>query len=50
MQQQPAQPGAMATMAGAGAGAVPNCPRCGSPLQFVAQYQRWYCTRENQYV
>jgi hypothetical protein len=51
--QQPAQQApqaAMPTMAGPGAGAAPNCPRCGSPLQFVAQYQRWYCTRENQYV
>jgi len=26
------------------------CPRCGQPLQFVAQYQRWYCGSEQQYV
>jgi hypothetical protein len=26
------------------------CPRCGTPLQFVAQYQRWFCPRENNYV
>jgi hypothetical protein len=30
--------------------AVPNCPRCGAQLQFVAQYQRWFCAREQQYV
>jgi hypothetical protein len=30
--------------------AVPNCSRCGQPLQFVAQYQRWFCAREQQYV
>jgi hypothetical protein len=30
--------------------AAPNCPRCGQPLQFVAQYQRWFCGREQQYV
>lgn len=26
------------------------CPRCGQPLQFVDQYQRWYCGHEQQYV
>lgn len=26
------------------------CPRCGKPLQFVAQYQRWFCAAEQQYV
>jgi hypothetical protein len=31
-------------------GGVPNCPRCGQPLQFVQQYQRWFCQREQQYV
>jgi len=29
---------------------VHNCPRCGTQLQFVAQYQRWYCPREQQYL
>ncbi|HEY5951060.1 MAG TPA: hypothetical protein VIV40_36465 [Kofleriaceae bacterium] len=29
---------------------VHNCPRCGTQLQFVAQYQRWFCPREQQYV
>jgi hypothetical protein len=28
----------------------PACPRCGQPLQFVAQYQRWFCGQEQQYV
>jgi hypothetical protein len=30
--------------------AAPSCPRCGQPLQFVAQYQRWFCGYEQQYV
>jgi len=30
--------------------AVPNCPRCGTQLHYVAQYQRWFCPREQQYV
>ena len=30
--------------------AAPNCPRCGTQLHFVAQYQRWFCPREQQYV
>jgi hypothetical protein len=29
---------------------IPNCPRCGQPLQYVQQYQRWFCAREQQYV
>jgi hypothetical protein len=29
---------------------VTKCPRCGEPLQFVQQYQRWFCGREQQYV
>jgi len=29
---------------------IPNCPRCGTQLHFVAQYQRWFCPREQQYV
>jgi hypothetical protein len=29
---------------------VHNCPRCGTQLHFVAQYQRWFCPREQQYV
>lgn len=30
--------------------AAPPCPRCGTPLEFVHQYQRWFCPREQQYV
>lgn len=30
--------------------AVHNCPRCGTQLHYVAQYQRWFCPREQQYV
>jgi hypothetical protein len=30
--------------------AAANCPRCGTQLHFVAQYQRWFCPREQQYV
>jgi hypothetical protein len=30
--------------------AAHSCPRCGQPLQFVAQYQRWFCGNEQQYV
>jgi hypothetical protein len=29
---------------------APNCPRCGTQLHFVAQYQRWFCPREQQYI
>jgi hypothetical protein len=29
---------------------MPSCPRCGTQLHFVAQYQRWFCPREQQYV
>ena len=30
--------------------AAPSCPRCGTQLHFVGQYQRWFCPREQQYV
>ena len=26
------------------------CPRCGTQLHWVQQYQRWFCPREQQYV
>lgn len=26
-----------------------NCPRCGRPLTYVYQYQRWHCPAENVY-
>jgi len=28
---------------------VPACPVCGSPLMWVPQYGRWYCTRCQAY-
>lgn len=42
---QPVQPGP----APAPPAQVPRCPRCGQPLEYVAQYQRWYCRAENVY-
>ncbi|HEX5063811.1 MAG TPA: hypothetical protein VFV99_30740 [Kofleriaceae bacterium] len=33
-----------------GAAPIHNCPRCGTQLHWVAQYQRWFCPREQQYV
>jgi len=27
----------------------PPCATCGAPLQFVHEYQRWYCHRCQQY-
>ncbi len=29
---------------------TPICPTCGGPLTYVAQYQRWYCYKEQKYV
>lgn len=40
-----AAPGAPSPMA-----APSTCPRCGQPLEYVAQYQRYFCRNENQYV
>ena|SRR2546426_10587461 len=31
------------------AAGTPHCPRCGRPLEYVYQYQRWYCRAENVY-
>jgi hypothetical protein len=31
-------------------GAAPICPKCGRPTTWVAQYSRWYCTNDQQYV
>lgn len=33
----------------AGPVAAPHCPRCGNPLTFVHEYQRWYCPTERVY-
>ncbi len=31
-------------------GAIRFCQNCGSPLTYVQEYQRWYCTAEQKYV
>jgi sporulation protein YlmC with PRC-barrel domain len=31
-------------------GQTPVCPICGEPLTYIAQYQRWYCYKDKQYV
>ena len=31
-------------------GAAPACPRCGKPTTWIAQYGRYYCTTDQQYV
>lgn len=28
---------------------APPCPKCGTPLTYVQQYQRWYCTVCREY-
>ena len=43
MAQQPmAQP--------AQAQSQPVCPKCGGPLTYIPQYQRWYCYKDKKYV
>lgn len=51
-QAKAAAPGLPAAQAVGGAApqAAGPCPKCGGQLQFVAQYQRWYCTACQQYV
>lgn len=29
---------------------APMCPTCGRPIQFVPQYNRWYCPAESRYL
>jgi hypothetical protein len=29
---------------------APNCPKCGRPTTFIAEYQRYYCYNDQQYV
>jgi NADH pyrophosphatase NudC (nudix superfamily) len=36
--------------AAAAAPAAQFCGRCGKPMQYVAQYQRWYCQGCQQYA
>jgi hypothetical protein len=43
MQQPLAQPSGQQS-------AMQACPRCSGQLQFVAQYQRWYCQQCQQYA
>ena len=47
--QPTAQPAAAAASTPA-PGASQFCPRCGKPLTFVAQYQRWFCQGCQQYA
>jgi hypothetical protein len=32
------------------AAGTPTCPRCGRPATWVAQYNRWYCYTDQQYL
>jgi hypothetical protein len=34
----------------AAAPAAPNCPKCGKPTAYIAQYGRYYCYADNLYV
>ncbi len=46
----PASAGPYAPPAAPPAGSgPPTCPRCGQPLQYVPQYQRWFCPMEQIY-
>ncbi len=30
--------------------AAPRCPRCGGPLRYIKEYERWWCDSCRQYV
>ena len=30
--------------------AAQTCPTCGGPLRYIAQYQRWWCDKDQKYV
>ncbi len=47
--QAPAAPPAPGAPTAPGAYTPPGCPVCGTPLTWVAQYGRWYCTRCQAY-
>ena len=47
---QASGPGAPSTGAQPAPGPSPACPRCGKPTTWVAQYGRYYCTADQQYV
>ena len=42
--------GAAAPGAPAGAPGQLTCPRCGQPAHWIAQYGRWYCYHDQQYI
>ena len=42
---QPAQPAQAAAQQ-----AQPTCPTCSGPLNYIQQYQRWYCYKCQKYV
>ncbi|HEV2166490.1 MAG TPA: hypothetical protein VGS23_05900 [Thermoplasmata archaeon] len=48
----PSVPAASPAPAAAVAPSAPTtpCPRCGRPATWIAQYNRWYCTTEQQYL
>jgi hypothetical protein len=46
----PAAPGAPMPPAAAAPGPAPTCPRCGQPATWIAQYNRYYCYRDQQYI
>jgi len=48
-QQYYQQPAAPQVQQPAPATQQPKCPVCGSPLVWVQQYRRWYCTKCNKY-
>ena len=46
-----AQPAAAATQpAQAAQSSQPTCPTCKGPLNYIQQYQRWYCYKCQKYV
>ncbi len=48
--QPPQPPPPQQPQAASPAPAAQLCPRCGGSLVFVAQYQRWFCERCQQYA
>jgi hypothetical protein len=46
----PSPPNAGAAAAAGGAMAAMNCPSCGQPATYVAQYGRYYCYGEGKYL
>ncbi|MCI4349133.1 MAG: hypothetical protein L3J93_02800 [Thermoplasmata archaeon] len=45
-----AMPAAPAPPAAPAAPAAATCPRCGRPAVWIAQYSRWYCYTDQQYI